>query len=426
MDDFTINDKPAGTLQNALRRRFLACAGSLALLPAISACAAATPGADRSAIVVALDRKLLRLTGASANQSGQVVELATLDAAIQYAAWHPARPLLYVVTSDADTPGRRGPARHALTTIRLTAAGGEIVGTPRPLPGGANHIAAHPDGRLLFLTFHEPSMLLTIAIDREGLPSATIGQFGADVVGPFAHQAAVAPSGGAVVVSARGNDACSGHDEEPGMLTSFSLRDGRLSRQDVVVMPPGLGPRNLDFHSSRPWAYVAMERGNRLAAMHWNGSGFDPVPRFTAATLAEPGRVRPRQRAGAVRIHPGGKYVYVANRADRISRDADRRTFAGGENNIAVFTIDPDSGAPVAVQHIDTAGIEPRSMAINVIGTLLAVGNQLAFEGMVDGASRAIAASVTLFAIGADGRLSLLHRHALKGDGLRWLDFDRT
>lgn len=425
MDDSVADDNPACTLQDAFRRRFLACAGGLALLPALSACAAATPGTDRAAIVVALDKKLLRLTGTSANHSGEVAELATLDAAIQYAAWHPARSLLYVVTSDADTPGRRGPARHALTTVKLTTTGGEIIGAPRPLPGAANHIAAHPDGRLLFLTFHEPSMLLAIEIDREGLPGATTAQFGADVVGSFAHQAAVAPSGDAVVVSARGNDARAGHDEEPGVLTTFALRDGRLSRKDMLAMPAGLGPRNLDFHPSRPWAYVAMERGNRLAAMHWNGGGFAPMPRFIAGTLTEPGRIRPRQRAGAVRIHPGGEYVYVANRADRISRNGEGRTFAGGENNIAVFKIDPESGAPVVVQHIDTAGIEPRSMALNAAGTLLAVGNQVAFEGMVDGAARVIAAGVALFSISADGRLSLLHRHALEGDGLRWLDFDR-
>lgn len=420
------DDTPSGNPGNAFRRRFLACAGSVALLPAFAGCATASPRPERIALVVALDRTLLRLTCTSANRAGQVDELATLDAAIQYAAWHPVRPLLYVVTSDADTPGRRGPARHALTTVRMTRTGAEIAGTPLPLPGAANHIAAHPDGTLLFLACHAPSMLLAIALDGEDMPGATIAQFGEDRVGPFAHQAAVAPSGDAVIVSARGNDARDGQEEERGALTTFDLRHGRLSRAGMITMPPGLGPRNLDFHPSQPWAYVAMERGNRLVAMRWHGSGFDPMPRFIVGTLAEPARLRPRQRAGAVRMHPGGKHVYVANRADRISREADRRTFAGGENNIAVFAIDPGSGAPAVVQHIDSAGIEPRSMAINADGTLLAVGNQVAFEGTAEGASQAMAAGVTLFSIGADGRLTQLHRHDLAGDGLRWLDFDRA
>lgn len=425
MDKFISDEHPACKLKDTSRRRFLAYAGSLALLPVLSGCATATPPHNRAALVVALDKKLLRLADASARGFGQADELATLDAAIQYAAWHPTRPLLYVVTSDADTSGRRGPARHALTTLRLTAAGAEIAGASQPLPAAANHIAAHPDGRLLFLACHQPSMLLAIEVGADGLPGATMGRFGADAVGPFAHQAAVAPSGDAVVVSARGNDARDGQDEERGVLTTFSLRHGQLSPEGALTMPAGLGPRNLDFHPSQPWAYVAMERGNRLAAMRWNGSGFDPMPRFIAETLVEPARLRPRQRVGPVRLHPSGSHVYVANRADRIFREGATRVFAGGENNIAVFALDPGSGAPVLVQHIDTGGIEPRSMSVNAAGTLLAVGNQTAFKGMVDGVSRTIAASVAVFAISFDGRLSLLHRRAVEGDGLRWLDFDR-
>src|SRR6476469_7085391 len=92
------------------------------------------------------------------------------------------------------------------------------------------------------------------------------------------------------------------------------------------------------------------------------------APRFVAGTLADPAWVRPRQRTGALCLHPGGGTLYVANRADRITRIDGTPAFAGGENSIAVFGLDAATGAPTLRQQIATRGIEPRTLATDASG----------------------------------------------------------
>lgn len=427
-------------MQQSNRRNWIARVAGLLLSPLLGSCA--LDEVNRTAHAGSLQRlsglsSAPMLAAAIDNvmawfaldaRTGQLQERQTLalDAAIQYAVPHPHGELLYLVTSDADTPGRKGPPRHALVTLRRDKRSGEWsrTGLPRSLPAFANHITINPTGRFLLLACHAPSMLLAIAVDAAGMPGDMVAQFDAQVVGPFAHQAALPPAGNAVVVCARGNDAGGERPEEHGALTVFDWGKNRLTPRATHVMSAGLGPRNLAWHPAGRWIYVAMERGNMLATMRWTVVELDASPLALVSTLANPATLRPRQRAGALRVHPNGRSLYVANRADRIERDKPSgiSTFLGGENNIAVFALNPVSGLPTLVQHIDTQGIEPRSMTIDPTGTLLIVGNQIAFDGMVNGTAQRVPASVMVFSIQPNGLLQALHRHAIPGNGLRWLE----
>src|ERR1700732_766499 len=98
------------------------------------------------------------------------------------------------------------------------------------------------------------------------------------------------------------------------------------------------------------------------------GGALAPEPLFRKGTLAEPGTSRGRQAVGTVKLHPNGRFAYVANRASSTDQAG---VFVGGENNLAVFAIDSATGEPSLIQHVDTRGIHCRNFHIAPSGRLL-------------------------------------------------------
>jgi len=87
---------------------------------------------------------------------------------------------------------------------------------------------------------------------------------------------------------------------------------------EVSVAPNGgkeFGPRHLDFHPTKPWMYVSIETQNKMDMYVMDGGRVNPERAYRAETLAEPHNIRARQAAGTVHVHPNGRFVYGANRA---------------------------------------------------------------------------------------------------------------
>ena len=87
--------------------------------------------------------------------------------------------------------------------------------------------------------------------------------------------------------------------------------------------------------------YVSVERQNQLQVYRLRGDNLEPKPAYVATTLQEPGNLRPEQMVGPIHVHPSGKFVYLGNRASALVEIQGKKVAAGGENSIAVFTIDP-------------------------------------------------------------------------------------
>ena len=64
------------------------------------------------------------------------------------------------------------------------------------------------------------------------------------------------------------------------------------------------------------------------------------------------------------RIHPNGRFVYGANRAEATTEFQGKQVFKGGENSIVVYTIDQSTGEPTPIQHIETQKVHPRTFQI--------------------------------------------------------------
>src|SRR5262249_24988455 len=135
----------------------------------------------------------------------------------------------------------------------------------------------------------------------------------------------------------------------------------------------------------------------------------EPEALFVKETLADPGHIRSRQAASTVHVHPNGRFVYVGNRASDTVEFEGKKVFPGGENNIAVFSLDETSGEPTLIQNEDVRGIHPRTFSLDPSGRMLIAANILPAQVRDGSAVKTVPANLATFHVGADGKLSFAH-----------------
>ncbi len=340
----------------------------------------------------------------------------SLPANVHYAWPHASREYLYVASSNsASGIGGFVGDQHNVSAFRIDPATGALTphGAPIPLPTRPIHMTSDIPSRHLLVAFSIPSGVRVYRVNPDAMPGAEIAQEEKIDPGIYGHQVRVSPDNRMAILVTRGHDAAAGKPEEPGALKVFRYQDGQLT-DEISVAPGGgygFGPRHLDFHPSKPWVYVSLERQNRLDMFAISGDRLSPEPVFSKGTLAEPGNTRGRQAAGTIHVHPNGRFVYVANRASSTVGEGAERVFAGGENTLAVFAIDPATGEPTPIQHVDTRGIHCRTFHIDPSGRLLVAAHIIGLP-VKDGAEiRTVPACLSLFRIGTDGKLDFVRKY---------------
>jgi 6-phosphogluconolactonase len=340
----------------------------------------------------------------------------TLTANVHYAWPHASREFLYVASSDSAS-GIGGPVgqRHNVSAFRIDPASGALVshGDPIALPTRPIHMTSDIPSRNLLVAFSNPSGLRVYRVNPDGTPGAEVAQPGVIDPGIYGHQVRVSLDNRLVILVTRGHDAAGGKPEEPGALKVFHYDNGSLNNE-VSVAPGGgfgFGPRHLDFHPTKPWLYVSLERQNRLDLFAIDGDRLSGVPLFIKGTLGEPGNIRGRQAAGTVHVHPNGRFVYVANRASSTVGEGTERVFAGGENTLAVYAIDPATGEPNPIQHVDTRGIHCRTFHIDPSGQILVAAHIMGLPVKDGAAIREVPACLSVFRIGVDGKLDFVRKY---------------
>src|SRR5213078_2007059 len=100
----------------------------------------------------------------------------------------------------------------------------------------------------------------------------------------------------------------------------------------------------------------------------------------TAASIRRSPSAQRRWRSpatGTVHVHPNGRFLYGANRAEQTDEFQGKKVFKGGENSIVVYAIDQSTGEPKPIQHADTQKIHPRTFHIDPSGRLLVAQHNL-------------------------------------------------
>jgi 6-phosphogluconolactonase len=347
--------------------------------------------------------------------SGALVRrgMIALPANVHYAWPHASGRCLYVASSDsASGIGGVVGTKHHVTALRVDPASGALSphGEPIPLPTRPIHMTLDIPSEHILVAFSNPSGLQVYRINPDMTPGAQVTQPEPIDPGIYGHQVRVRPDNRKVILVTRGHDAAGGKPEEPGALKVFDYAGGALTNETSVAPNGGygFGPRHLDFHPSRPWIYVSLERQNQLDMFAFDDGALSAEPLFRKGTLGEPGNIRGRQVAGTVKLHPSGRFAYVANRASSTDQAG---IFVGGENTLAVFAIDPATGEPNPIQHIDTRGSHCRNFHTDPSGRLL-VASHITGLPVKDGAGTPfVPACLSLFRIVDDGKLDFLRKY---------------
>ena len=265
-----------------------------------------------------------------------------------FLAAHPTEPVLYAVS---ETVGgdivsfRIDPADGSLNEWhRVPSAGdgpchlgtdGDHLFIAHYLSGSAAAYALHPDGRISDLVW---------SVRHHGSgPHARQDA-------PHAHCAVPDPHRTSVHIVDLGTDLVVRYDSDP--------TTGGFHAAAEVALSPGSGPRHLAFHPHDPLAFVVCELDNTLVALDIDDATGELLPRTTTSTL--PTDVAGDSLAAAVRVHPGGRHVYVSNR---------------GHDSIATFAIGGEERL-TPLGHVPSGGHGPRDLAIDPAGRWLLAANQ--------------------------------------------------
>jgi 6-phosphogluconolactonase (cycloisomerase 2 family) len=174
----------------------------------------------------------------------------------------------------------------------------------------------------------------------------------------------------------------------------------------------GYQVRHLDFHPSGKWVFVTLERQNQLHVYGRVADGtLNASPLFAKSTVMQTTKTRGGQTPSSIHVHPSGKFVYLANRATDMVEFEGKQIFAGGENSIAVFSINQQTGEPTLIQSIDTHGFEPRTFTLDASGSFLVVANQSARAVRDRTGVRTVPASLALFRVRDDGKLEFARKY---------------
>jgi 6-phosphogluconolactonase (cycloisomerase 2 family) len=331
---------------------------------------------------------------------------------VQYVWPHPSKKYLYAVSSDGG-PGTIPGTRHIASAFRIDPASGALTphGDSAALPSRPVHCSVDRSGEFLLTAYNYPSNITVHRIKPDGTLGGAVSPSEKLDVGIFAHQVLTTPGNRTAIMVTRGNNPEAGKPEDPGALKVYGFKDGALSNLASIQRGNGIGfgPRHFDIHPSQPWLFLSVERQSELHVYRLNEDGTLPAEAmFIKSSLIDRSSSVHTQMAGAIHIHPNGRFVTMTNRNSGTEDVGGRKVFKGGENNVATFSIDPSTGEPALIQNIEARTIHLRTFAIDPSGRLLIAASILPMA-MRDGST--LPAALVLYRIGDDGKLTFARKY---------------
>jgi 6-phosphogluconolactonase len=395
---------------------------ALATIPLVAAPLAQPPNrSSKLAVYAAVGEELIAF-GVDVDHATLTRQSSvTLPGFVQEAWASPSAPFLYGAWSNGGssyTGSGVTPVgdKHGVTAFRVDPSGAlHVQGAPSSLRSRPIHITGDVPGRHLLVAYNDPSGVSVHTVDADGSVGAEVPQPGGLDVGVYAHQVRVLPSNRAVVLVTRGNQPTASAKEDPGAVKVFRYGAGTLTNRASIAPGKGIGfrSRHLDFHPTRPWAFLTLESQNTLSVFRTDDDSLSELPLFSRSTLPGAGGVIAGQTASTVHVHPNGLFVYVGNRAGETTDFNGTPVFAGGTNNIAVFRINQKTGEPSLIQNIETRGFTPRTFAIDPSGRMMVVGNQNTMAVRDGTTVKTVPPNVSVFRIRADGELDYMNSYGV-------------
>lgn len=152
-------------------------------------------------------------------------------------------------------------------------------------------------------------------------------------------------------------------DKGADRIYAFSLDEAKdrlvATSQSYVELPEGAGPRHLTFHPELKFAYVINELSNSIHVLSYDDKDGSLKVQAEISTLPED--AKKESYCADIHIHPNGNFLYGSNR---------------GDNSIAAYRIDRNTGLLSLINIESTDGDFPRNFAISPDGKFMYAANQ--------------------------------------------------
>jgi 6-phosphogluconolactonase len=288
--------------------------------------------------------------------TGKLTEPVFLEEAVApaYFIIGPDGKRLYTCNSD---PGSSVSA-YAIdpTTAKLTFLNQQPSGG-----GDPSYVSLDPTGRYLLVANFLGGSAAVFALRHDG----TIGRRTAFIqhVGTsldphdpnhaHAHSIRFDPSHRFVLLADMGVDKI--------FVYHLNSKTGALTPSDppFASVAPGSGPRHTAFDPRGRYVYAINQTANSIVRFGWNSDRGVMTQFESVSTLPE--GFKGNDIAAEILMHPSGNFLYATNR---------------GNNSVAVFSVQKDTGRLTLIQHISTQGKTPRNAEFDPTGKWLLVSNQ--------------------------------------------------
>jgi 6-phosphogluconolactonase len=399
------------------RRTFARLLAGTIATPVVSSAPSWGQGAKGKAVFYSAIGPEITLYGVDVEQATLTPQSAVKVAAnVQYAWPHPSRKYFYTVASNGG-PGVAGD-KHVANAFRIDPATGALTphGETKMLPSRPINTSVDRAGEYLLTAYNDPSSVTVHRINADGTLGDQVAQPNKLDTGIYAHQIRATPSNQDVILVTRGNNAEGAKPEDPGSIKTFSFKNGILTGLAAIQPGNGLGfgPRHIDFHPTEPWVFVSIERQSELYVYRLDpATGLTRDPLFVKKTLSDPKTFPLQGGPGAIHVHPSGRFVYLTNRASKLTDYQGQKVFAGGENSVAVFAIDPKTAEPTLIQNADAHANQLRTFGIDPSGRMLVAASTASIPVREGDRVTTLSAGLTVYRIGSDGRLDFVRKYDL-------------
>jgi 6-phosphogluconolactonase len=143
------------------------------------------------------------------------------------------------------------------------------------------------------------------------------------------------------------------------VIYSPNQETGVLTRCGAYRAENGAGPRHMAFHPSSPFAYSINELDSTITALAVNEETGALTRIETVSTLPE--GFSGSNTTADIHVSPCGNFLYGTNR---------------GDDSIAMYRIDAESGRLTLLGHVPSGGRTPRNFAITPDGKYVLAANQ--------------------------------------------------
>jgi 6-phosphogluconolactonase (cycloisomerase 2 family) len=250
------------------------------------------------------------------------------------------------------------------TAYRIESATGRLTVINQQPTRGTNgvHLAVDATNRFLALANYATGTLVVLPINPDGslapvsdmaTMTGTAGPHRTQQESSHPHHCPFDPSGRFIVVPDKGLDRV--------FVYRLDASSGKLlaAEPSPVSVRAGAAPRHVDFHPTRPFAYVINEIDSTITTYAFEPDNGILKPLQILPTV--PPTYTGNNTGAEVWVAPSGRFVYGSNR---------------GHDSIAIFAIDTQTGLLNVVGWEPTRGSTPRYFRLDPSGALLYAANQ--------------------------------------------------